>query len=478
MSGQIKFGTDGWRAIIAEDYTFDNVRICAQGLASYLLATTGKAANAVVGYDTRFGSEDFAAATAEVLAANGIHTYLCTSATPTPVVSHAVVDRTANAGVVITASHNPGRWNGFKIKGPDGSSAEVEVIAEVEREIGVLVSSSTGVRRVDLDTAVSQGLVTMYDPAPRYKEQLRRLVDIEAIKGMDATVAVDSMYGAGSGYLADLLTGGKIRIDEIHAERNPLFPGIRPEPIGPNLAALFARVTAKKAALGIATDGDADRVGLVDENGVFLNQHQVFALLCYYLLSVRKERGDIIRSVTTTEMISLLGTKYGVPVTVTRVGFKYIAPLMLERNALIGGEESGGYGFRGHIPERDGILAPLYFLDFMRQTGKTPSQLLQELYALVGEHHYDRADVELHHDDHARVAADLKKLRPSKVDGVAVREVDLTDGVRLVLDDGAWVLYRLSGTEPLLRIYSEAESQKRVWELIREGGRLLGITVK
>jgi phosphomannomutase len=478
MSGQIKFGTDGWRAIIAEDYTFANVRICAQGLASYLLGTTGRSANAVVGYDTRFGSEDFAAATAEVLAANGIHTYLCTSAAPTPVVSHAVVDRKANAGVVITASHNPGQWNGFKIKGPDGSSAPVEVIAEVEREIGMLVSSGAEIQRVEIDTAISEGLVTMYDPAPKYKEQLRQLVDIEAIKDMDATVVVDSMYGAGSGYLADLLKGRKILVDEIHAERNPLFPGIRPEPIGPNLAALFARVSETKATLGVATDGDADRVGLVDENGEFLNQHQVFALLCYYLLEVRKERGDIIRSVTTTEMISLLGAKYGVPVTVTRVGFKYIAPPMLERNALIGGEESGGYGFRGHIPERDGILAALYFLDFVRQTGKTPSQLLQELYALVGEHHYDRADVELHPDDRPRVEAELRDLRPSHVGSSQVKEVDLTDGVRLVLEDGSWVLYRLSGTEPLLRIYSEAESKERVWQLIREGGQLLGISVK
>jgi len=302
-------------------------------------------------------------------------------------------------------------------------------------------------------------------------------VDIEAIKGMDVTVAVDSMYGAGSGYLADLLKGGSIRIDEIHAERNPLFPGIRPEPIGPNLAALFERVKKTKSAVGVATDGDADRVGLVDENGEFLNQHQVFALLCHYLLSVRNERGDIIRSVTTTEMISLLGEHYNVLVLVTRVGFKYIAPPMLERNALIGGEESGGYGFRGHIPERDGVLAALYFLDFMRQTGKTPSQLLRELYLLVGEHYYDRADVELRPDDRSRVEVALAGLNPSHVGSAPVREMGMTDGVRLVLQDGAWVPYRLAVTEPLLRIYSEAESKNRVWQLIREGGKLLDVDV-
>ena len=478
MNNQIRFGTDGWRAIIAEDFTFANVRYCAQGLAAYLLRTVGTGAQVVVGYDTRFASEDFGAATAEVLAANGLHTYLCTAAAPTPVVSHAVVDRKADAGVVITASHNPGRWNGFKVKGPDGSSAAVEMIAEIEKEIGSLVEASARVATVELASAIEKGLVTMYDPAPAYKDQLRRLVDMEALKGMPVTVVVDSMYGAGAGYLADLLGGGTIRIDEIHGERNPLFPGIRPEPIGPNLTALFARVGVTGASVGVATDGDADRVGLVDEKGAFLNQHQVFALLCHYLLEVRKERGDIIRSVTTTEMISLLGAKYDVPVMVTRVGFKYIAPPMLELNALIGGEESGGYGFRGHIPERDGILAALYFLDFMRQTGKMPSQLLQELYALVGEHHYDRADVELHHDDRARVAAALEKLSPEKVSETPVREVDLTDGVRLVLEDGSWVLYRLSGTEPLLRIYAEAKSPARVWQLIRAGGALLSIEVE
>ncbi|MBE9506396.1 MAG: phosphoglucomutase/phosphomannomutase family protein, partial [Chloroflexi bacterium] len=264
--------------------------------------------------------------------------------------------------------------------------------------------------------------------------------------------------------------------EELNGERNPAFPGIRPEPIGPNLGKLCRHVPAVGASVGIATDGDADRLGIVDEEGRFLNQHQVFALLCLYLLEVRGERGHIIRSVTTTEMISTLGRIFDVPVIVTAVGFKYVAPLMLEHDAMVGGEESGGYGFRGHIPERDGLLAGLFFLDMIRQTGKTPSALLAHLYEMVGTHHYDRLDIELSAQDHSRISDALSGLNPPTLGEAHVLWVDRTDGVRLVLRDGAWVLYRLSGTEPLLRIYAEAESPERVQNLIADAGSLLGIS--
>lgn len=479
MASPIKFGTDGWRAIIAEDFTFDNVRVCAQAVAAYLGSSAGPGAHVVVGYDTRFASEDFAAAVAEVLAANGVHVYLSTTAVPTPVVSHAVVDLKANGGVVITASHNPGRWNGFKYKGPDGSSGAVEVIAEIEREIAVLLEQDGGtpVSHMTLEDAIRQGLVEMYDPLPSYLDQVRRLVDVEAIRKMQGTVVIDSMFGVGAGLFKRILGGKSVQVEELNGERNPLFPGIRPEPIGPNLGKLCQHVPAVGASVGIATDGDADRLGIVDEEGHFLNQHQVFALLCLYLLEVRGERGYIIRSVTTTEMISTLGRLFDVPVIVTPVGFKYVAPLMIEHDAMVGGEESGGYGFRGHIPERDGILAGLFFLDMMRQTGRSPSALLAHLYEMVGPHYYDRVDVELEKDDRSRVADALANLKVERVGTATVARVDLTDGVRLVLDDGAWVLYRLSGTEPLLRIYVEAESTERVRSLLREGGALLGVTV-
>lgn len=475
MAGEIKFGTDGWRALIAEDFTFDNVRICTQAVASYLRKTVTGTPRVAIGYDTRFGSEDFAAAVAEVLAGNGVHVYLSTTFTPTPVLSHSVVDLKADGGVVITASHNPGRWNGFKYKAPDGSSAPMEIIEEIEKGIADILKSGEPPARVHLDEAVAQGLVERYDPSVNYLEAARRLVDVDSLAGMNGTIVVDSMYGAGAGYISGLLAPGTIHVDELNSERNPSFPGIRPEPIGENLTKLQKRVPETGALLGIATDGDADRVGIVDEHGRFLNQHQVFALLCLYLLQVRGERGPIIRSVTTTEMISLLGQKYDVPVHVTRVGFKYVAPLMLEHDAIIGGEESGGYGFRGHIPERDGIVAALFFLDMVRQTGKTPSRLLEELYDMVGPHYSDRADVQLEPEDSSRLRRVLGDLKPREVGGMKVDHIDTTDGVRLVLNDGSWILYRLSGTEPLLRIYVEAKAEDRVRELIGEGAKLVGV---
>lgn len=479
MSGAIKFGTDGWRAVIAEDYTFDNVRLCAQGLATYLRDTTGDESGVVVGYDTRFASEDFAACTAEVLGANGMHVYLCTSAAPTPVVSHAVVERNASAGVVITASHNPARWNGFKIKGPNGSSAPMEVITRVESTINALESKGaaaiSAVAQRPLAELLRDGAVELHDPTPAYFARIRKLVDIQALEGMRGTVVIDSMFGAGSGFFAALLGHGQLCVDEINGERNPAFPGIRPEPISPNLQRLCRHVPEADAVVGIATDGDADRVGIVDEHGSFLNQHQVFALLCYYLLEVRGERGDIIRSLTTSEMISLLGRRHNVPVHVTQVGFKYIAPLMLQYDALIGGEESGGYAFRGHVPERDGILAGLYFLDLVRQTGMLPSQLLQQLYGIVGPHYYDRIDLELDSHLSSQVATTLKEFAPRSVLGIPVDRVDRTDGVMLVLADGSWVLYRLSGTEPLVRIYVETDSCERVQKLLAAGRSLLGL---
>jgi alpha-D-glucose phosphate-specific phosphoglucomutase len=476
MAGQIKFGTDGWRAVIAEDFTFENVRVCAQAVASLLKSTVRGTPRVSIGYDTRFASEDFAAAAAEVLAGNGIHTYLCKTFTPTPVLSHSVVDLKADGGIVITASHNPGRYNGFKYKSPDGSSAPTEVIGQLEGHIAeVIRSGASSIHRMPMEEAAAKGLVEEHDPNTQYLAAIRRLVDVDALASMKGLVVVDSMYGAGAGYIKGLLSGGEVQVEELNSERNPEFPGIRPEPIGHNLAKLETRVRESDALLGIATDGDADRVGIVDENGVFLNQLQVFALLCLYLLQVRQQRGAIIRSVTTSEMISLLGKKFNVPVYVTPVGFKYVAPLMLEHDALIGGEESGGYGFRGHIPERDGILAGLYFLDMVRQTGKPPSRLLQDLYDMVGPHYYDRADVELDPGDKSRLKDAIANLKPDSVGGSPVEQVDTTDGVRLVLKDGSWILFRLSGTEPLLRIYVETDSEERVPTLIAEGARLVGV---
>jgi alpha-D-glucose phosphate-specific phosphoglucomutase len=483
VTNQIRFGTDGWRGIIAEDFTFHNVRICAQAVADYLRQNGLDTGGLVIGYDTRFASEDFAAAAAEVLAANGIRVRLCLRPAPTPVVSFAVQDTSSAGGIVITASHNPGSWNGFKYKSQDGASAPGETISQIEASIASLTqplsvrskSAAEQVRRLSLDEALKKGLVTHFDPAPAYCDHLGKFVDIEALRRQKLSVVVDSMYGAGIGYFRDILKDGSLKITEINCERNPSFPGIQPEPIARNLAKLSQMIVAEKAAVGLATDGDADRIGIVDERGQFLNQHQVFALLCLYLLEVRGQRGAIVKTLTSTTMLSRLGRLFDVPVYETSVGFKYVAPMMIEQDAMIGGEESGGYGFRGHVPERDGILAGLLFLDYMARTGKAPSELLSHLYSKVGPHYYDRIDFHISPATREAVLQRLNSGAPDTIGRSKVTRVDTTDGFRYILGDESWLLIRFSGTEPLVRIYSEAESLEEARALLEAGKKLAGL---
>ncbi|HUW46197.1 MAG TPA: phosphoglucomutase/phosphomannomutase family protein [Dehalococcoidia bacterium] len=475
MTNPIKFGTDGWRGIIAEDFTFDNVRICAQAIAEYLKQNGLDKQSLVIGYDTRFASEDFAAAATEVLAGNDIRVHLCLKPAPTPVVSFTVPATKSAGAIVITASHNPGSWNGFKYKSQDGASAPDEVTSQIERNIASLTRRRGGVKRLALDKALKKGVVDYLDPAPAYFEHLSHFVDIEELRRQKLNIIVDPMYGAGIGYFKTALQDGNLKITEINAERNPSFPQIQPEPIAKNLTKLSRLVVEQKADVGLATDGDADRIGIVDEKGQFLTQHQVFALLCLYLLEVRGERGAMIRTLTSTMMLSRLGKLFDVPVYETPVGFKYVAPLMMKKNAIIGGEESGGYGFRGHVPERDGILAGLYFLDFMVKTGKTPSQLLDYLYSKVGPHYYERRDFHISAAKRQTILHRLSSSSPDTIAGSKVAKVDTTDGFRFFLGDESWLLIRFSGTEPLVRIYSESESLERARELLDEGKKLIGL---
>ena len=475
----IKFGTDGWRGIIADDFTFDNVRICAQAVAEYLKQNGLDKQSLVIGYDTRFASEDFAAAAAEVIAGNDIRVHLCLKAAPTPVVSFTVPTTKSVGAIVITASHNPGSWNGFKYKSQDGASAPGEIVSQIEKNIASLISEgkeqTRGVKRLELDKALKKGIVDYIDIAPAYFNRLNHFVDVEELNRHKLNIIVDSMYGAGIGYFKTVLQNGNLRISEINAERNPSFPQIQPEPIAKNLTRLSRLVIEKKADVGLATDGDADRIGIIDEKGQFLTQHQVFALLCLYLLEVRGERGALIRTLTSTMMVSRLGELFHVPVYETQVGFKYVAPLMMKKDAVIGGEESGGYGFRGHVPERDAIIAGLYFLDFMVKTGKTPSQLLEYLYSKVGPHYYDRNDFHISTAKRQTIFKRLNSSSPNSIGGMKVTKLDTTEGFRFFLSDKSWLLIRFSGTEPLVRIYSEAESLKRVRELLDEGKKLIGL---
>jgi alpha-D-glucose phosphate-specific phosphoglucomutase len=472
----IKFGTDGWRAIIAEDYTFDNVRICAQAVAQYLLDSKAADKGLVIGYDTRFASEDFASAVAEVMSGNGIRAYLCDRFAPTPTISYAILERKAGGAVIITSSHNPGIWNGFKVKPEYAGSAPPEVLAILEKNIASIQARPESVQRVPLDEALQRNHVVKFNPAPAYLKQIASLVDLEGIKQAGITVVVDAMFGAGIGYFQTLLAGGNTRVIEINNVRNPLFPGMHnPEPIARNLAALTAGIAQHEAHVGLATDGDADRIGLMDEHGGFINQLQVYALLLLYLLEVRGKRGPIVKTVTTTAMAQKLAELYNIPVYETPVGFKYVGPKMMETGAIMGGEESGGFGFAGHIPERDGVLAGLFLLDLMIKLQKSPSQLIGYLYSLVGPHYYDRVDVQLPPEQHDAALSRVKSSRPEQIAGLKVTHIDTLDGFRYMLEDGGWLLIRFSGTEPLIRIYTETTNSAKVQAILADGKKLVGL---
>ncbi|MBX3058715.1 MAG: phosphoglucomutase/phosphomannomutase family protein [Anaerolineae bacterium] len=468
----IKFGTDGWRGRIAEDYTFDNVRRCAQGFANFIHQQGLAEKGIVIGYDKRFQAEFFAAAAAEVLAANDIHVWLTEGATPTPTISYAVVDKQAGGAVNITASHNPPWDCGFKVRDPLGGAIPPADLKKIEAAIPAL----DGVKRMKLDDALSDGRVHIFDPAPAYIAQLHRLVDIEAIKNAGFNVLVDCMWGNGAGWFPRLLANGRTRLTEVHNARNPIYPHMtRPEPIPPNVDHGLSMAGAVGADVVIINDGDADRVGFGDENGQFMDQLRVYGLMGYYLLEVRGERGPIVKTISTTKMLNKLGQIYGVPVHETGVGFKYIAPKMVEVDGLIGGEESGGYAFRGHVPERDGILAGLYMLDMMRLTGKKPSELLAALFELVGPHFYNRVDSTFDQGRRAEIWHNVDAARPSTIGGLKVTDIVTIDGHQFVMEDGGWLLVRFSGTEPIIRVYCETTHEDRVQTILEDGLRLAGL---
>jgi len=472
MSVKIKFGTDGWRGTIAEDYTFANVRRCAQGFAEYLLEQGFRDEWVVVGYDMRFQSESFAAACAEVLAGNGLRVYLTEGATPTPVISYSVVNKGAMGAINITASHNPPTDNGFKVRDQHGGAIDPDGLKAIESHIP---DSDGQVMRTNLTEALAQERFIRFNPEPAYIEQIHRLIDLQPIKDAGLTVLVDPMWGNGAGWFPRLLEGGSTRVLEIHNFRNPIFPEMkRPEPIPPNVDVGLQETRARLADVLIITDGDADRVGVGDERGEFIDQLRVFGLLAYYLLEVRGERGPIVKTLSTTTMLNKLGKLYDVPVIETGVGFKYVAPAMLKYNAMIGGEESGGYAFRKHVPERDGILAGLYVLDMMVKLGKKPSQLLDLLFDKVGAHYYDRIDTSFKGDAEKR-RKQILEANPKSIAGFEVTGLDTSDGLKFSLGENGWLLIRFSGTEPIIRVYTETTAKDRVQAILEDGLRLAGL---
>ena len=469
----ITFGTDGWRGRIADDYTYASVRRCAHGFAAYVLETEGEARPVVVGHDLRFASEHFAAAAAEVLAGNGLHVLLTESATPTPAISFAVRHHQAAGAVNITASHNPPDDNGFKVRNRFGGAIDPAGLKRIE---ALIPPEGTPIPRIPIALAISQGKIERFDAAPAYADQLGRMVDLEPLRRSGLQVVVDTMWGNGAGWFPRLLGGGRIQISEIHNTRNPSFPEMsRPEPIPPNINVGLQTTLERHADVLLITDGDADRIGAGDEHGAFINQLRMFALLAYYMLEHLGLRGPIVKTLSTTSMLDKLGQAYNVPVYETGVGFKYVAPKMLEVDALIGGEESGGYAFRGHVPERDGILAGLYLLDMMVRTGRRPSELVAELFAKVGPHYYDRIDSPLPAEERAQREQAVRQADPKTIGGLRVTGRNTLDGYKLGLEDGGWLLIRFSGTEPIVRVYCETTLQDRVQPILHDGLRILGL---
>jgi len=457
---QIKFGTDGWRGLIAADFTFDNIAKVALATANYFKRHKRIKNGIVIGYDTRFLSREFAERTAEILANRGIKVILSDKVSSTPMVSLLTVKLKAAGGIVITASHNPARYNGFKIKGDFGGPAHPEMIEKVEKELKK-VGKSRIVSKLTFAELVKKGTIKQIDFTSVYVEDLRTKLNLPLIESSGIKIVHDAMYGAGQGVMAQLVP---LRT-ELRSSYNPSFGGGHPEPIPQNLKDLASTVVMKGCDIGIATDGDADRVGALDENGEFVDSHRIFAILLKYLVTEKHLTGEVAKSISVSQMINKMCTKYGLKLHETPVGFKYLCRLMTERDILIAAEESGGLGLRGHLPERDGIYVGLLLAEVMATRKLKLSELVEELMLEFGWHYYNRIDSQMTVKQKEKTLAAYKK-GVKNLAGMVVRKVETRDGYKLFFDDG-WVLVRASGTEPLIRFYAEADSKLRVDSLLK-----------
>ncbi len=467
----IQFGTDGWRAVISDTFTFANLRLVAQAIADYVREESeAETPEVVVGFDTRFLSDRYAAEVARVMAGNGIVAHLTRADAPTPAVSYAIVHKKAAAGVMITASHNPPRYNGVKLKAAFGGSALPEQARQVERILARNQERARGPNVMDYEKALEMGLVRRFDPAWAYYEHLTGLVDLDVISAGELRVIADAMYGSARKCFADMLARTRCRVREIRGEMNPGFGGIHPEPIARYLSALSAAIRADQADVGLATDGDGDRVGAMDAHGNFVDPHHIFALVLRHLVEDRGMRGTVVRSVSTTRMVDRLAERYDLPLVETPVGFNHIADRMLNGDVLIGGEESGGFSIKGHIPEGDGVLMGLLLLETIAAAGVPLHELVEQIQAEVGPAHYARRDLPLRHPvSKKEMVARLTQEAPSTLAGESVVDVQTIDGVKYLLADDAWLLIRPSGTEPVLRVYAEARTPEELEALLGFG---------
>ncbi len=475
----IRFGTDGWRAVIADTFTFANLRLVAQAVADHVnqeLRNGDAPPEVVVGFDTRFLSDRFAAETARVLAANGIVTWLARTDAPTPAISYNIVHKQAVAGVVITASHNPPRYNGFKLKASYGGSALQSQCADVERLLDEAQLQGRGPNLMDYERAMQKDLIRRFNPTNTYYEHLETLVDVDKISQGELTIVADPMYGSGRTAIRAILSRTRCAVHEIRGEMNPGFGGIHPEPIRKYLDMLAATIHTAHADVGIATDGDADRIGAMDSKGNFVDPHTIMALSLRYLAEKRGWTGDVVKTLSTTMMINRIAARHGLTVHETPVGFNYIADHMLSGDVLIGGEESGGISIKGHVPEGDGILMGLLLLEIIADAGVPLHEIVADLQQQFGPTHYRREDFHLRKPlPKAEVVARLSAEAPARLAGEPVREVHTFDGVKFVLADDSWLLVRPSGTEPVLRVYAEASEAGMVDELLSAGQQMVGV---
>jgi phosphomannomutase len=465
---QIKFGTDGWRAVIADDYTFANVRIAAEAIAAYVHAKEDPAKGLAIGYDTRFGSKRFARACAEVVAATGIPVQLADRITPTPALSYAVLWRGMAGGIMITSSHNPAQWNGVKYKGWYGGSGKPSMIAEIESRLG------QSVPRTAQPAAIEE-----VDFLPPYLKAIESFTSLDALAKSGMKFGLDSMYGAGGTIISDIFTRLGVAHVQIRGNVDPLFPGINPEPIEPHIRELGEVVVANGCQAGLCTDGDADRIGATDEHGEFVDPHKIFCVLLSWVLKRHNDwPGAVTRAFNTTKMLDRICLKHGRELIEHGIGFKYVCDYMLEREVVMGGEESGGIGFQRHLPERDGLLNSLLLANVMAEEGKTLGQLVAGLQEEYGEHQYGRIDLDLPEEVKNGAIARAKALQPGDpvFAGMPIYCQEDLDGVKFYLDNPeamtkpkaaeTWLLLRASGTEPLLRIYTESCSKESVAKLL------------
>ncbi len=461
----IKFGTDGWRGVIAEDFTFANARIVAHAVARYVVRNEDARKGVLIGYDHRYGADRVAAAVAEVISAGGTPVWLADKPCPTPAISYLVRHRGAAGGIVITASHNPYRWNGIKYKASYGSSALPSIVAQIEQELDAVLQKGVP------PLPPRQDLMQPLEPRAPYLDALEKLVDWKRLRDAKFRFVSDPMHGSAAGLLPELFRRNGISCDEIRGTRDPRFGGVHPEPIEPHIEALRQAVHAGKYDAGFCADGDGDRIGAIDRNGAFVNPHQIFALLVWHLAGTRSLPGDIAKTFSVTKLIDKLATKFGRKLHEVPIGFKYICELMLEQNILIGGEESGGIGTSLYLPERDATVSALFLAELMAWHGKSLGELLAALHAEFGEYYYGRVDLDLKPGQKEKAIAHFSNGKLDRLLDLSVVRREDMDGIKVYLGETGWVMVRASGTENLLRVYSETskpETTRRVLNAVTQ----------